>query len=209
MSISRWMDKKAVKVEVLLTQSCLTLCNSMDCSLPASSAHGILQTRMLEWVAIPFSRKSSQPRNPTQVSCNAGRFFSVWVTREAPKEVVVPNIMQLFCCCCLVAQPCPTLCDCVNCSPPGFPVHGIHQARILEWVDLSFSRGSSLFRDQICIACLGRQILYLWATRHSIIKMNNCDSVELRWMNLEPVIKSEVSQKEKNKYHILTHIYGF
>ena len=46
-----------------VTQSCLTVCDSMDCSLPGSSVHDILQARILEWVAIPFSRGSSQPRN--------------------------------------------------------------------------------------------------------------------------------------------------
>ena len=49
-------------------QSCLTLCDPMDCSPPGSSVHGILQARILEWVAIPFSRKSSQPRDKTCVS---------------------------------------------------------------------------------------------------------------------------------------------
>ena len=52
-------------------------------SLPGSSAHGIIQARILEWVAIPFSRGSSQPRGQIQVSCIAGRFFTVWATREA------------------------------------------------------------------------------------------------------------------------------
>ena len=55
----------------------------MDCSLPGSSAHGILQARTLEWVAILFSRRSSQPRDQTQVSLIAGRFSTVWATREA------------------------------------------------------------------------------------------------------------------------------
>ena len=50
-----------------------TLCDPMDCSLPGSSVHGILQARILEWVAIPFSRGSSQSRDQTQVSCIAGR----------------------------------------------------------------------------------------------------------------------------------------
>ena len=50
----------------------------MDCSLPGSSVHGILQARTLEWVAISFSRGSSQPRDRTQVSCVAGRFFTNW-----------------------------------------------------------------------------------------------------------------------------------
>ena len=53
---------------VLAAQSCLTLCDPMDCSSPGSSIHGILQARILEWVAIPFSRGSSRPRDRTQVS---------------------------------------------------------------------------------------------------------------------------------------------
>ena len=52
-----------LKVDVLVAHLCLTLCNSMDYSLPGSSVHGVLQARILEWVAIPFSRGSSRPRN--------------------------------------------------------------------------------------------------------------------------------------------------
>ena len=65
-----------------VAQSCPTLCNPMD-SLPGSSVHGILQARILEWVAISFSRGSSWPRDRTQVSCIAGRRFTIWATREA------------------------------------------------------------------------------------------------------------------------------
>ena len=60
------------------TQSCPTLCNPMDYTV-----HGILQARILEGVAVPFSRGSSQPRVRTRVSCIGGRFFTVWATREA------------------------------------------------------------------------------------------------------------------------------
>ena len=60
-----------------VAQSCLTLCNPMDCSPPGSSVHGILQARILEWVAISFSRESSEPRDRTQVSCIAGRRFNL------------------------------------------------------------------------------------------------------------------------------------
>ena len=63
----------------------LTLCDPMDCSLPGSSIHGILQARRLEWVAISFSRGSSWPRDRTWVSRIAGRHFTVWATREAFK----------------------------------------------------------------------------------------------------------------------------
>ena len=66
-----------------VTQSCLTLCDPIDCSLPGSSVHWILQARILEWVAISFSRESSQPRNRTRVSCIAGTFFTSWDTRDA------------------------------------------------------------------------------------------------------------------------------
>ena len=71
-----------MKVKVLVTQLCPTLCDPMDCSPPCSSVHGILQARMLEWVAIRFSRGSSQPRDGTWVSWIM-RFFTIWATREA------------------------------------------------------------------------------------------------------------------------------
>ena len=70
-------------MKVLVVQLCLTLCNPMDSSLPGSSVHGMLQARILEWVANSFSRGSSRPRDWTQVSGIAGRFFTVWATREA------------------------------------------------------------------------------------------------------------------------------
>jgi len=60
-----------------VTQSCLALFQPMDCSLPGSSVHGILQARILQWVAMPSSRGSSQPRDQTQVSCIAGKFFTI------------------------------------------------------------------------------------------------------------------------------------
>ena len=72
-------------VYVLLTQSCPTLCDPMDGSLPGSSIHEISQARILEWVAIPFSRGSSRPRNWTHISYIAGRYFTVWATREAQR----------------------------------------------------------------------------------------------------------------------------
>ena len=64
-------------------QSCPTLYDLMDCSLSDSSVHGILQKRILGWCAMPSSRGYSQPRDQTQISCIAGKFFIVWVTREA------------------------------------------------------------------------------------------------------------------------------
>ena len=68
---------------MLVTQSCLTVCDPMDCSPQGFSVHGILQGRTLEWVTIPFSRGSSQPRGWTQASCMAGGFFTVWAASWA------------------------------------------------------------------------------------------------------------------------------
>ena len=66
-----------------ITQSYQILCNPMNRSPPGSSVHGLLQARILEWVAMSSSRASSQPRDRTQVSCIAGGFFTIWPTREA------------------------------------------------------------------------------------------------------------------------------
>ena len=68
---------------LLVPQACPRLCYPMDCSPPSSSAHGIPQSRILEWVAMPSFRGSSQPRDWTQDSCLAGKLFTVWATREA------------------------------------------------------------------------------------------------------------------------------
>ena len=72
-----------------VAQSCLTLCNPVDCSLPGSSIHEILQAKILEWIAISFSRGSSWTRDWTQVSRIAGRCFNLWATREAPGSTVI------------------------------------------------------------------------------------------------------------------------
>ena len=70
-----------------VAQSCPTLCNPMN-----SSVHRILQARILEWVAVPFSRGSSWPRDWTQVSCMAGRCFTMWATRETSGNVLKEKI---------------------------------------------------------------------------------------------------------------------
>ena len=73
----------SVSVKMLVAQSWPPLCDLMNCSPPGSSVHGILQARILEWVAIPFFKGSFQPRNQTPVSCIAGRFFIIWAAKEA------------------------------------------------------------------------------------------------------------------------------
>ena len=82
--MSKWNMHVCVHAQSL--QSHLTLCDSpIDCSLPDSSVHGILQERRLVWAAMPSSRGSSLPNDQTQVSHIAGKFFTAWDTREAPQ----------------------------------------------------------------------------------------------------------------------------
>ena len=81
-------EMESVCVSRLVTSD---LCNPMDYSPPGSSVQGILQARILEWIAISFSRGSSWPRDQIQVSCIAGRFFSIWA-----KGKVTLNLLWLF-----------------------------------------------------------------------------------------------------------------
>ena len=135
-----------------VAQSCLTLWGPVDCSLPGSSVHGILQARILEWVTISFYRESSRPRDQTRVSRIVGRHFTVWATRESPyscsvslnfflggllRRMYVSKIPNLYFQFSPVTQSCPTLCDSMDCSPPGFSIHGIFQAWVLEWVAIN------------------------------------------------------------------------
>ena len=115
--VVQWLRLRAPNVgeSVFVSQLGPTLCNPMDPSPPGSSARGIFQARTLEWVAIPFSRGSSQPGDQTQVSCIAAA--------AAAKSL----------------QSCPTPRDPIDGSPPGSPVPGILQATTLEWVAISFS----------------------------------------------------------------------
>ena len=80
--------------KVTAAQSCLILCDPMGCSLTGSSVYGILQARTLEWVVIPFSRGSSQPKDHPGVSHISGRFFTIWATREA-KNTRMGNLSLL------------------------------------------------------------------------------------------------------------------
>ena len=83
------------KVWSEFAQSCLTLCDPVDCSPPGCSVHGSLQARIMEWVVISFSRGSSRPRDQTQVSCIAGRRFNLWAAREALAPRIKPELLGL------------------------------------------------------------------------------------------------------------------
>ena len=97
---------------------------------------------ILKHFVVPFI---SLTYHPVSILVNSKSFH-----RSNLRTILIP--------CCLVAQFCPILCDPVDCSPPGSPVHGSSQARILEWVAISFSRGSSQPWDGTHISCIGRQI---------------------------------------------------
>ena len=118
---------------VQLLQSCPTLCNLRDCSPPGSSIHGILQARILEWVATPSSRGSSRPRDQTHIFGVAGGFL----TAEPPGKL--PQWSSAAAAAAKSLQLCLTLCNPIDGSPPGFSIHGIFQARVLEWGAIAFS----------------------------------------------------------------------
>ena len=134
----------------VIAQLCLTLCDTLDCSPPGSSVHGILQTKTLEWVTMPppgdLPNPGIKPRSPAlQVDS---------LPIEPPGKPKIQFRYVNSWCVCLVAQLCLTLCDTLDCSLPGYSVHGIFQARILEWVAISFSREASRPRDRACISCV-------------------------------------------------------
>ena len=79
-----------------LTQLCLTLCDPMDCSLSRSSIHGFFQARVLEWVAISYSRRSFQSRDWTRVFRMVGRRFTVWAPWEAPLYPIKSKIFVIW-----------------------------------------------------------------------------------------------------------------
>ena len=91
---------------------------------------------------------------PAGWSMSAPLWISLWTW--ARLTMLNPSCAQLF--------SHVWLCDPTDCSPPGSSAHGISQARILEWVAISFFRESSQPRDQTCLSCIGRWVLYHWAT---------------------------------------------
>ena len=121
-------------------QSCPTLSDPVDCSPPGSSVHGLLQARIMEWVAIPFSR-AFRTRGGTWVSCIVGGFKSLkslnyLIQLSIICTTILISRLKMYACAAAAKslQSYQTLCD-----PPGSPFPGILQARTLEWVAISFS----------------------------------------------------------------------
>ena len=134
-----------------VTQSCPTLCDPMEYTV-----HRILQARILEWVALSLL----QGIFPTQVSCIAGGFFTSWATKETRTSKIVRNCWRKVKM--KVAESCPTLCN-----PMDYTIHVILQTRILEWVAVPFSRGSSQPRDWTQVSCIAGRFFTSWATREA------------------------------------------
>ena len=129
----------------------------MDCSPPGSSIHGIFQARILEWVAIYFSRGSSRPRDETRVSHIAGRHFNVWATREALMCNFYPAwVLSHFACVRLLVTPWTFACQ----APLSM---GFSRQEYWRGLPCPPPGGSFWLRDQTHISyvsCIGRQVLY-------------------------------------------------
>ena len=142
----------------LVPQLYPTLLGPWNIAHKASLSMGILQARILEWVAV--SRGSSQSRDQTHISCIGRWVLYHWATMEA--HIYVWKNGKV-----LVAQSCPTLWNPMDYSPPGSSVPGILHARILEWVAVLFSRGSSWLKDQTRVSCTASRFFTIWATREA------------------------------------------
>ena len=111
---------------------------------------------------------SIMPSRSTHIVAN-GKFRSFsWLSNISVfhcSHLLYPFICQWTCCCCLVAKSYPTLCNPMDCILPGSSVRAVSQTRILEWVSIFFSRGSSQPRDQTCVSYIGGQTLHHWTIR--------------------------------------------
>ena len=129
-------------------QSCPTLHNPMDCSPPAPLSMGF--SRHKYWSGLPFPSPRDLPDPRTLVSCIADGFLPSEPPGKPKKRRTYLHDRTV----CLVTQLCLTLCDPMDCSPPGSSVPGILQPRVLEWVAMPFSRGSSQPKDRTQVSCI-------------------------------------------------------
>ena len=123
------------------------------------------------------SRAGSKPRMPQHL---------LW----HPETGLFLSFFVFWCggCCCLVTKSCPTLCGPMGCSPPGSSVHRLLQGKILEWVVIFFSRGSSRPRDWTCLSCIGRRILDHWVIREAHLKKKKKKIIYLLYWVLEAAL---------------------
>ena len=158
------LQSMKVKSESEVAQSCSTLSDPMDCSLPGFSVHGIFQARIMEWGAIACAKLNEQGDNIQPCCCYVTSVMSdsVQPHRQEPTRLPHPwdspgkntGVGCHFLLQCMkvkseseVAQLCPTLRDPMDCSLPGSSIHGIFQARVLEWGAITFSDDESIYRS--------------------------------------------------------------
>ena len=144
-----------------------------DSNKVLDTCHGIIESQSSpEPLNSSISFTYFMFESPPQPPCLAHYLFCTVVLKELGSYQVANPLLYCYTrVCCLVAQSRLTLFDPVDCSPPDSSVHGISQARILEWVAISFSRGSSQPRCQTHISCVGRWVLYHWAIREAPMSM--------------------------------------
>ena len=133
-----------------VAQSCPTVCDPMDCSMPGLPVHH--QLPELAQTHVHRVSDAIQPSHPlSSLLLLPSIFPSIRVfSNESGLRIRWPKY-------------CPTLWNPIDCSPPGSSVHGIIQARILEWVAIPFSRGSSWPRDRIQVSCIADRFFTVWA----------------------------------------------
>ena len=155
------------------------------CSTSGSFVHRTSQARILECVDFSFSRGSSNP--------GVKLLLLHWQVDSLPLSCQgSPCYFPIWCklCWSLCMHACSVMshcCDPMNCSPPDSTDHEIFQARILEWVAISFSSWSSQPRDQTCISYIGRWILYHWANREDlVITLSSVQSLSHVWLLATP-----------------------
>jgi len=150
----------------------------------------LLNPKTLEWKSsFWILNKMKCLKKKSKMFCIIGQVINLWISfprnyigmkyfvdfheisffhslKLAESSSTCQSLLWVYCCCpCLVTKLCLILCNPMDCDPPGSSVHGILQAGILEWIAIFFSRGSSRPRDWTQVSCLGRHILYHWATK--------------------------------------------
>ena len=147
-------------------QSCPILCYPLDCSPPDFSVHGILPARI--WYGLPCPSPGDRP-NP-RIEPRSPALQTDSLPAEPPGKLRNAHMV--------VTQSFPTVCDPMDCSPPGSSVRGILQARIPEWVAIPFFRGSSQLRNQNWVSHTAGRFFTDWAAREahivSISIYNSC-----------------------------------
>ena len=153
-------------------QSCLTLCDPMDCSLSRSSVHGILQARILEWVAISFSRGSSQPRDWTRVSRIAGGRFTIWATREAQDFLEFSQIQNNS-----FVYVCVSLCVCADIAPLMWKEVKIFKMNLYEY---PVHHGKFYFQKAGSLNWMFWITLSFWFGSKTALSLSRCFQVVLK-----------------------------